>query len=68
MQSMSILVERRITISRFKCKIMKEKKKIKHSLYIRRDDLENISNSIWNPTVREWRDVIEDYIYIAKKA
>lgn len=47
---------------------MKEKKeKLKHSLYFRKGDLDNIGKSTWNPTVREWRDVIEDYIYIAKK-
>ena len=46
---------------------MANKPKYKHTTYFRKSDLENIGYSIWSPTIRDWRDVIEDYIYISKK-
>ena len=46
---------------------MPDKPKYKHTTYFKKSDLDNIPYSIWSPTLREWRDVIEDYIEISKK-
>lgn len=44
-----------------------ETKKYRHSLVFGKSDLEDVSDSIWTPTIKDWRDVTEDYIAIAKK-
>lgn len=46
---------------------MAEKPKYKHTTHFKKADLENITYSVWSPTLRDWRDVIEDYIEISKK-
>lgn len=46
---------------------MPDKPKYKHTTYFRKSDIENIGYSIWTPTSKDWRDVIEDYIEISKK-
>lgn len=44
-----------------------EKPKYKHTTYFRKSDIDNIGYSIWTPTIKDWRDVIEDYIEISKR-
>lgn len=46
---------------------MSDKLKYKHTTYLRKSDIENIGDSIWTPTIKNWRDVIEDYIEISKE-
>lgn len=46
---------------------MSDKPKYKHTTYFRKSDIENIGDSIWTPTIKDWRDVVEDYIEISKK-
>lgn len=46
---------------------MLDKPRFKHTTYFRKSDIEGIGNSIWTPTIKDWRDVIEDYIEISKK-
>lgn len=41
--------------------------KYKHTTYFKRADLERKVFVHWSPSIREWRDIIEDYIYISKK-
>lgn len=44
-----------------------DKVKFRHTTYFRKSDIESIGYSIWTPTIKDWRDVIEDYIDISKK-
>ena len=41
--------------------------KYKHTTYFKKSDLANVPYSVWSPTLKDWRDVIEDYIDISKK-
>ncbi|MBK7228475.1 MAG: hypothetical protein IPH97_06355 [Ignavibacteriales bacterium] len=40
--------------------------KYKHTIHFKRSDLEYKKFVIWSPSQIEWRDIIEDYIYISK--
>jgi hypothetical protein len=44
-----------------------ETKKFKHSLVFGKSDIEDVVDSIWTPTIKDWLDVIEDYVEISKK-
>ena len=46
---------------------MPDKPKYRHTTYFKRSDLKNIPYCVWSPTLKDWRDVIEDYIEISKK-
>jgi hypothetical protein len=47
--------------------ILTESKKYKRTTYFKKYDLPDIGNSIWVPSIKHWRDVIEDYLEIAKR-
>lgn len=42
-------------------------KRFKSTTYITKKDIKKIGISIWNPTLQDWRDIIEDYVNISKK-
>jgi len=44
-----------------------DKPKYKYTTHFKKADLDNIGFSLWTPSVRDWRDVIADYIEISKK-
>jgi hypothetical protein len=46
---------------------MRDQKLFKHSIYSRASNFNNQAGIIWNPKVKDWIDVIEDYIVVAKK-
>jgi hypothetical protein len=41
--------------------------KYKHTTYLKKSDLSDIATSIWVPSIKEWRDLIEDYVEISKR-
>ncbi|MBI5727733.1 MAG: hypothetical protein HY965_07765 [Ignavibacteriales bacterium] len=46
---------------------MKNERLFKHSVYYKTTEPKNQWKSFWAPTISDWRDIIEDYISIAKR-
>lgn len=41
--------------------------KFKSRTYFRREESKKLTRAIWSPTIRDWRDLIEDYLEISRK-